>query len=171
MRRTGTCLKHRRTGIVNLSTPIHDFLDTLVHPSAREDPLTAERHLAFMVPRLFASLIALGAFPVFLALRGVPSVLEFFVLAWMIVPISIACFLSRTGRYDAAQGLSTFALTGIVTTVAGNSGGVNSFAAMWLVLIPLEASLSGSRRVVALAAVFAIGGAGVLMLTGWDFNL
>ena len=53
---------------MNLSTPIHDFLDALVHQSARGDALTAERHLAFMVPRLFASLIALGAFPVFLAL-------------------------------------------------------------------------------------------------------
>jgi cell cycle sensor histidine kinase DivJ len=156
---------------VNLSTPIHDFLDTLVHPSAREDPLTAERHLAFMVTRLFASLIALGAFPVFLALRGVPSALEFFVLAWMIVPISTACFLSCTGRYDAAQSLSAFALTGIVTTLAANSGGSNSSAAMWLALIPLEAALSGSRRVVALAALFAIGGAGILMLAGWQFNL
>jgi two-component system, cell cycle sensor histidine kinase DivJ len=157
--------------IVNLSTSIHDFLDALVHQSARGDPLTAERHLAFMVPRLFASLIALGAFPVFLALRGVPSALEFFVLAWMIVPISTACFLSRTGRYDAAQGLSAFALTGIVTIMASNSGGINSFAAIWLVLIPLEGLLSGSRRVVAIAALFAIGGTGFLILAGRWFDL
>jgi two-component system, cell cycle sensor histidine kinase DivJ len=156
---------------VNLSASIHDFLDALVHQSARGDALTAERHLAFMVPRLFASLIALGAFPVFLALRGVPSALEFFVLAWMIVPISTAWFLSRTGRYDAAQGLSAFALTGIVTIVATNSGGINSFAAIWLVLIPLEAALSGSRRVVAVAALFAIGGTGLLIFAGRWFDL
>lgn len=156
---------------MNLSTSIHDFLDALVHQSAREDSLTAERHLAFLVPRLFASLIALGAFPVFLALRGVPSALEFFVLAWMIVPISIACFLSRTGRYDAAQGLSAFALTGLVTIVAANSGGINSVAAIWLVLIPLEAALSGSRRVAAVAALFAIGGTGLLIFAGRWFDL
>ena len=148
-----------------LSAPIRDFLEALVHPSARDDALTAERHLAFMVPRLFGSLIALGIFPVFLALRGVPSALELIVLAWMIVPISTAYFLSRTGRYDDAQMLSALALTVIVTIVAANSGGINSFAAIWLVLIPLEAALSGSRRVVAVAALLAIGGVGLLILS------
>src|SRR5712675_488582 len=119
-------LQHRHQDIiVNLSTPIREFLDALVHPSAGEDPLTAERHVAFMAPRLYA------------------SVLEFFVLAWMICPIATACFLSRTGRYDAAQALSALALTGIVTTVAANSDGMNSVAVIWLVLIPLEAALSG----------------------------
>src|SRR5712671_58252 len=130
----------------------------LVHPSARGDPLTAERHVAFMAPRLCGSLLALGVFPVFLALRGMPSALEFVVLAWMIFPIATTCFLSRTGRYDAAQALSAFALTSIVTTVAANSVGI-----IWLVLIPLEAALSGSRRAVAVAALLAVGGVGLLM--------
>jgi cell cycle sensor histidine kinase DivJ len=151
---------------VNLSTPIREFLDALVHPSAGEDPLTAERHIAFMAPRLYGSLLALGVLPVFLALHGAPNALEFFVLAWMICPIATACFLSRTGRYDAAQALSALALTGIVTTVAANSGGMNSVAAIWLVLIPLEAALSGSRRAVAVAALLAVGGVGLLVVAG-----
>jgi two-component system, cell cycle sensor histidine kinase DivJ len=152
---------------VNLSTPIRDFFDALVHPSARQDPLTAERHIAFMAPRLYGSLLALGAFPLFLALNGVPSALEFFMLAWMIFPIATVCFLSRTGRYDAAQNLSAFALTGIVTTVAANSGGINSFAAIWFVLIPVEAALSGSRRAVAVAALLAVSGVGLLVANLW----
>ncbi len=151
---------------MNLSTPIREFLDALVHSSAGEDPLTAERHVAFMAPRLYGSLLALGVFPVFLALHGAPSALEFFVLAWMIFPIATACFLSRTGRYDAAQALSALALTGIVTTVAASSGGMNSVAVMWLVLIPLEAALSGSRRAVAVAALLAVGGVGLLVVAG-----
>jgi len=142
-----------------------------VHPSARQDALTAERHVAFMMPRLFGSLIALGVFPIFLVLRGVPSTLEFLTLTWMIVPILIAWFLSRTGRYDAAQGLSALALTGIVTIVAINSGGIDSFAAIWLVLIPLEAALSGSWRAVATAAVLAAGAVGLLILAGSWFDL
>src|SRR5712672_354966 len=156
-------LQHRHQDIiVNLSTPIREFLDALVHPSAGEDPLTAERHVAFMAPRLYGSLLALGVFPVFLALHGAPSALEFLVLAWTIFPIAAACFLSRTGRYDAAQALSALALTGIVTTVAANSDGMNSVAVIWLVLIPLEAALSGSRRAVAVAALLAVGGVGLL---------
>jgi cell cycle sensor histidine kinase DivJ len=156
---------------VNPSKPIRDFLDALVHPSARHDPVTAERHVAFMAPRLCGSLLALGAFPVFLAVHGVPGTVEFLVLAWMIVPIAIACFLSRTGRYDAAHALSAFALTCIVTIVAASSGGMHSFAVMWLVLIPLEAALSGSRRAVAVAALLAIGGAGLLAVAGAWFGL
>src|SRR6266436_6413268 len=79
---------------------------------------------------------------------------------------TFACFLSRTGRYDAAQALSALALTSIVTIVAANSGGMNSVAAIWLALIPLEAALSGSRRAVAVAALFAIGGVGLLVVAG-----
>ncbi len=155
---------------MNLSTPIRDFLDALVHPSARHDPVTAERHVAFMAPRLCGSLLALGAFPVFLAWHGVPTTLEFVVLAWMIFPIATACFLSRTGRYEAAQALSAFALTCIVTIVAAASGGMDSFAAIWLVLIPVEAALSGSRRAVVVAVLLATGGAGLLVVAGSWFG-
>ena len=55
--------------------------------------------------------------------------------------------------------LSALALTGIVTIVAADSRGIGSFAAIWLVLIPLEGAASGSRRVVAVAALLTIGGA------------
>jgi two-component system, cell cycle sensor histidine kinase DivJ len=154
-----------------MSTLIRDFLHALVHPSVRDDPAAAERHVAFMASRLCGSLLALGAFPVFLAWHGVPSALEFVVLAWMIVPIATACFLSRTGRYEAAQALSAFALTCIVTIVAAASGGMDSFAAIWLVLIPLEAALSGSRRAVLVAASLAFCGVGLLAVAGSWFGL
>jgi two-component system, cell cycle sensor histidine kinase DivJ len=147
---------------VKPSQPIGDYLDALVHPSARQDALMAMRHRAFIAPRLIGSLLALAALPVFLALRGVPSALEFIVLVWMVAPIATACYLSRTGRYESAHVLSALALIGIA--VAAHSGGVNSIAAIWLVLIPLEAATSGSRRVVAVAAMLALGGAVLLML-------
>src|SRR6202011_424213 len=123
----GTSLRSASSqGNVNPSAPIRDYLDAFVHPSARADALIAMRHRAFMAPRLFGSLVALGTLPVFLALRGIPSVLEFVVLAWIIVPIAMAYFLSRTGRYEAAHILSAMALTAIATSVAANSGGVES---------------------------------------------
>ncbi len=137
-----------------------------MHPSARTDVLTAVRHRAFMAPRLFGSLIALSILPIFLALRGVPTPLELVVLAWMVVPIATAYFLSRTGRYESAHVLSAFALTTVVTVVAANSGGINSFAAIWLVLVPLEGAASGRRRVVAISALLALGAAGFLIVAG-----
>jgi len=44
-----------------------------------------------------------------------------------------------------------------VTVVAVLTGGIASFAAIWLVVVPLEAALSASRRVVATASTFALG--------------
>ena len=124
------------------------------------------RHRAFIAPRLLGSLIALAAFPVYLIMRGVPSALEVSVFAWLIIPILIAYYLSRTGRYEGAHVLSSFSLTGLVAAVAFKTGGLSSFAAIWLVVVPLEAALSASRRVVATASTFALAAAGLLMILG-----
>ena len=97
---------------------IGDCLDALLHPSARHDTLTRARHRAFIAPRLLGSLAALAAFPVFLAMRGVPTVIEVIAFAWLIAPILLSWFLSRTGHYESAYGLSSLALAGLITIVA-----------------------------------------------------
>jgi cell cycle sensor histidine kinase DivJ len=148
---------------VGFLTPVWNYVDALVHPSAAHDPLTAARHRAFIAPRLIGSFVALASFPAYLVLRGVPSALEFAVFGWLVAPILIAYFLSRTGRYERAHVLSSLALTGLVVAVAWRTGGIGSFAAIWLVVVPLEAALSASRRVVALASTFALAAAGFLM--------
>jgi cell cycle sensor histidine kinase DivJ len=153
-------------GNVGLLAPIRDYIDTLVHPSAQQDALTASRHRAFIAPRLLGSLVALAAFPVYLTLRGVPSLLEILVFAWLVAPILIAYFLSRTGEYESAHVLSSLSLTGLITVVAVGTGGIASFSAIWLVVVPLEAALSASRRVVAVASTFALGAAGLLLVMG-----
>ncbi|GIK80882.1 MAG: PAS domain-containing sensor histidine kinase [Alphaproteobacteria bacterium] len=154
----------RRRGCVGLVKPVREYIDSLVHQSAQQDALLAARHRAFIGPRLLGSLVALAAFPVYLIMRGVPSALEIAVFAWLIVPILIAYFLSRTGRYEGAHVLSSLSLTGLVAVVAWGTGGLSSFAAIWLVVVPLEAALSASRRVVALASMFALSAAGLLMI-------
>jgi two-component system, cell cycle sensor histidine kinase DivJ len=149
---------------VGLFAPVRDYIATLVHPTAQQDALTAARHRAFIAPRLLGSIFVLAAFPAYLIACGAPNALELIVFAWLVVPILTAYFLSRTGRYESAHGLSSLALTGLVTTVAALTGGITSFAAIWLVVVPLEASLSASRRVVAIASTFAIAAAGLLVL-------
>ena len=155
---------------MNFLTPVWNYVDALVHPQARQDALTAARHRAFIAPRLVGSFAALASFPVYIAFRGVPSLLEVGVFGWLVAPILIAYFLSRTGRYESAHILSSLSLTGLVTVVALCNGGIGSFAAIWLVVVPLEAALSASRRVVALASIFALAAAGLLMvLSAADF--
>ncbi len=145
---------------------IRDCLDALLHPSARFDALTRARHRAFMAPRLLGSLAAFAAFPVYLALRGAPSSLEVAAFAWLIAPILLSWFLSRTGRYEGAYMLSSLALAGLVTAVAANTGGIESFASIWLVVVPLEAALSASRRAVAFASALALSCAVALIVLG-----
>ena len=148
---------------MSLLTPVWNYVDALVHPSAQQDALMAARHRAFIAPRLLGSFAALASFPVYIALRGVPSALELGVFGWLVAPILIAYFLSRTGRYEGAHVMSSLSLTGLVAVVAWCTGGIGSFAAIWLVVVPLEAALSASRRVVALASTFALAAAGLLL--------
>ena len=145
---------------------IRDCLDALLHPSARYDALTRARHRAFMAPRLIGSLAAFAAFPIYLAMRGAPAALEVAAFAWLIAPILLSWFLSRTGRYEGAHVLSSLALAGLVMTLAMTTGGIESFAAIWLVVVPLEAALSASRRVVAFASALALSCAALLIVLG-----
>jgi cell cycle sensor histidine kinase DivJ len=145
---------------------IRDCLDALLHPSARYDALTGARHRAFMAPRLLGSLAAFAAFPVYLAMRGAPTALEVAAFAWLIAPILLSWFLSRTGRYESAHVLSSLALASLVMMIAIPTGGIESFASVWLVAVPIEASLSASRRVVAFAAALALSCAAALIVMG-----
>ena len=152
--------------IVTVLSIIRECLDALVHPSARHDALLRARHRAFIAPRLLGSLTAFAAFPVYLAMRGAPSVLDVAAFAWLIAPILLSWFLSRTGRYEGACLLSSLAFAGLVMTLSLMTGGIGSFAAIWLVVVPLEAAFSASRRVVAFASAFALSCVCLLILLG-----
>lgn len=146
--------------------PIRDYVETLVHPSAQQDMLTAARHRAFIAPRLIGGVVALAALPLYLIVRGTPSSAEFVVFGWPAVPIFSASFLSRTGDYECAHVISVLALTGFGLIAAVAGGGTGSCAAVWLVVAPLEAVLSTSRRVIATASTAALGAVAVLVLLG-----
>ena len=145
---------------------IRDCLDALLHPSARHDALSLTQHRTFMALRLAGSLAAFAAFPLYLAMRGAPSALEVGAFAWLIAPILVSWFLSRTGRYEEAHVLSSLSLATLVMAIAASTGGMSSFAAVWLIVLPLEAALSASRRVVGFAAVLALSCAALLVLFG-----
>ena len=92
-----------------------------------------------MAPRLLGSLTAFAAFPVYLATLGAPSFLEVAGFSWLIAPIILSWYLSRTGRYESAHVWSSLALAALVMAVAVTTGGINSFAVVWLVVVPFEA--------------------------------
>jgi cell cycle sensor histidine kinase DivJ len=141
---------------VTVLSTIRDYLDAMLHPSAQYDVLARARHRAFIAPRLLGSLTAFAAFPVYLAMRGAPTALGVAAFAWLIAPILLSWFLSRTGRYEGACFLSSLAFAGLIMTLASTTGGIGSFAAIWLVVVPLEAAFSASRRVVTFASALAL---------------
>jgi two-component system, cell cycle sensor histidine kinase DivJ len=148
---------------VSFLSSIRNYVDTLVPVAAQQDALMSARYRAFILPRLTGSLAALASLPVYLVLRGVPSEIEIIVFSWLVWPILIVYFLVRTGRYETAHILSSLSLSTLVALVAFSAGGIGSFAAIWLVVVPLEATLSGSRRVVLTSAAFSTA-AGLLLL-------
>jgi hypothetical protein len=138
----------------------------LVPVAAQQDALTAARYRAFILPRLIGSLVALASFPIYLVLRGVPNGIEIAVFSWLITPIVIVYFLVRTGRYETAHILSSLSLSALIVLVAFFAGGIGSFAAIGLVVVPLEATLSGSRRVVLISAAVSLAAGLMLLMLG-----
>ena len=153
-------------GSMSVLAPVRDYIQTLVHPSARCHAPTAARHYAFMAPRLIGSLSAVAGLPVYLALRGAPSAIEALALGWLITPILLVYDLSRTGQLQRAQFLCSLSLTGLVTLLAAWTGGILSFAAIWFALVPLEAALSASRRTVLAACTMVFVAACFLAILG-----
>jgi cell cycle sensor histidine kinase DivJ len=141
--------------------PVRSYIDALVHPTVRGDALASARHRTFIGVRLLAGLIAFAAIPIYLATAGAPGLLEAALFAGLISPLVIVWYLSRTGNLERAHLISTALLGALIAFVAGASGGVASFAAPWLAVLPLEAALSASRRVIlasiALALAIAVG--------------
>lgn len=154
------------TGTVSFLSPIRNYVDALVPVAAQQDALTAARYRAFILPRLMGSLAALASLPVYLVLRGVPNEIEIVIFAWLATPILVVYFLVSTGRYEIAHILSSLSLSALVVLVAFSTGGIGSFAAIWLVVVPFEAALSGSRRVVLISATFSMGAGLVLLMLG-----
>ncbi len=131
------------------------FLDGLVHPSVRGHALLAARHRGFIASRLAGGACALAAVPMFLSVNGAPGPVELVAFAWLLAPIAIALSLSRSGNLERAHLLSALTVAGLVAAIGWVSGGLDSFVLPWLLVVPLEAALTGSRRVVAAAALMA----------------
>jgi cell cycle sensor histidine kinase DivJ len=151
---------------VNLVLPVREYINSLVHSSAHGDMLMVARHRSFIAIRVLGGALALAMLPVYLVARSAITPLEAAVFGWFLLPIAVAYYLSRTGRYESAHVLSSLALTVLVTMIAAISGGLSSPAAVWLVLLPLEAALCASRRAVLIATGFAFAAAALLYLMG-----
>ena len=138
------------------------YFSSLVHESARGDPLTAARHQSFIASHLLGGLLALCVFPIYLVVGGKPSLYGAAAFLWLLSPIGIAIFLARTGKFAAAHLASAANLAGLVTYCAWLTGGLASWLIPWMVVVPVEAALATDRRIVAWGA--GVAGLGLAVL-------
>ena len=135
------------------------YVEALVYPSARVHPRAFARHFFFIATRLSVGLTAFAALPVYLAVRGVPSMLEAIAYCWFLLPLFVALYASRTGALERAHLLSAAAFAAPLGLFAGMTG--TGAYALWIVLVPIEAILFCSRRVAMAAGASAVAAFGV----------
>ena len=114
-----------------------------------------------MASHVLGAMLSLVVFLVFFATVGLPTLYAVIACGWFLTPVLIALYLSRTGSLTRAHFLSAANLIGLVVLAAVLTGGIHSFAIVWMIVVPLEASLSASRRTIiwsSLAAFMALVG-------------
>jgi len=143
------------------------YFSSLVHESVRGNSLAAARQQTFIASHVLSGLLALCVFPVYLVIVGKPSLSSAIAFLWLLSPIAVAVFLSRTGRLPAAQLLSVANFAGVVTYCTWLTGGLGSWLIPWMVAVPLQAGLSGDRRIVGFATLAAGLGLAILGTAAW----
>lgn len=135
---------------------LESWFEAMVHPSVAGDPVAVAKNRSFISSHILGGLIALCVIPVYLAFYGAPDLVEALAFAWFVSPVGIALFLSRTGQYEVAHAISTLNLVGLVSFAALMTGGLASFLIAWMLVVPFEAALSASKRVIGFAILFAL---------------
>ncbi|MEJ1157979.1 sensor histidine kinase [Prosthecomicrobium sp. N25] len=142
------------------------FIDGLVHASASGDPIELHRHRSFIAVNLVGGLLALAALPIHLVVVGPTGLAEAGSLLWLAAPAPIALAVSQTGRLQLGHLLLAVSIGALIAWVALFTGGTKSLALIWLAVLPVEAALSGSRRVVEGVLMIGLAAVGCVSLAG-----
>jgi cell cycle sensor histidine kinase DivJ len=142
------------------------YFRSLVHVSVEDDAVASARHQSFIASHVLAGFVALLVFPIYLVVGGKPTLLGAIAFLWLLSPIGLAIFLSRTGKFAAAHLISAANFAGLVTFFCWLSGGIHSFLLPWMIVVPLEAALARDIRIVTFATLLASLGLVTLLVFG-----
>jgi cell cycle sensor histidine kinase DivJ len=130
-------------------------IEEVVHPAGASEVEPA-RHELFIFARL-ATLVFVAVFvPRYLALAGASPMWQFGAFAWLLLPLAAIAHLSRTGDLIEAQLISLFGLIVLALIVTVGAGLSPQLSLGWLMLLPLEAAISGSPSMLRFASLLAI---------------
>ncbi len=129
-----------------------------MHPAAAADTYTARKHKIFITSSLLVGGVALVVLPLHLALAGPTSLALTFGVSWALGQWPLAMYLSQTGNLPRAHAYAAALFAVFIGVVAAFSGGLHSYALPWLVLVPVQAALSGNRKSILSLLILCAGG-------------
>lgn len=130
-----------------------DLIDTIrmgipANELACHDGHARIRHESFILRNFFIGILTLTMVPLYLATGTESGLSGIVALGLLSLLAPVAVFLSKTGRLAPAHGLQTTIIAGFVLWTMATSGEAVSPALLWLVVLPFEAAVTGSRRLV-----------------------
>ena len=132
---------------------ISEFLELVrsgvpAHATISADPLTRLRHESFILRNLVVGVLSIAAIPVYLAFIDGASPAGIVALGLLSLLAPVALHVSRTGHLNSAHVFQAVVIAAFVTWLMLLSGGTGSAAVFWLAILPFEAAITGSRRLV-----------------------
>jgi cell cycle sensor histidine kinase DivJ len=139
---------------------IFELLAGVLPQSAAGDAVESSRRGLFVAAHLATAVAGFAALPLFLLFRGVPDLFESLVFVGFLLPLLVALAAARTRRLPH---LLSIAGTSVLIGAACLTG-ASAVALPLLALIPAQAALGGSIRMVALSLVAVLSLAAGLAL-------
>lgn len=107
----------------------------------------------FLGVQLMASMIALCVFPLWILWQATLTVEMALVFFWLMGPLAAAAVLIQSRSFLAAFFISSLSFAGLISTLCMLTGGLKSFALIWLLAVPFEAVLSRDKRILSAAVL------------------
>lgn len=126
----------------------------MIHPSAAARPLDKPLHRSFLLGAYLTGTLGLLVLPFHLAFAGAPTGPVIVLLAYLLAQWPLAHHLSRSGRLDHVLAASSALFACFVAAFCALTGGLHSFALIW-VLVPIAETVLVSHRRITLA-IFAL---------------
>lgn len=142
---------------------VFDHIRSVFDPYAGATTRSRERARGFAISNFIGGSVAAFAVFAYVWAEGSPSSLAWIAFIWLMSPLALS-ILPRCGlALEACHAIAVFNLAALVTFLAIFTGGLSSFLIAWLFILPVEAALSGSRRVI-YASIGLVASALVLLL-------
>ena len=107
----------------------------------------------FLISQILCSFFAFIAFPIWILWSGTLTYVMAVSFVWLLGPLTSAVVLVRSRSIELAFLVSATMLAGLIATICAFTGGIQSFALIWLLVIPAEAALAKRRVVIVYSLV------------------